>query len=655
MLPSSKSIILDQLHFGVTLSGIELKYLVNEISKKTSDYYVSNIYGITNNALLFKLHHPENPDVMLMVSTYGMWISSIKIEQIEPNKILKRLRSDLLRLKLNKIEQIGAERIVYLRFSGFDKEFILVGEFFGDGNIILCNKEMKILALLHSIDVRHRKLCVGLSYTPPPQKGLNVFEISKEHINEIKTSDLAVANWVGRTFGLPKKFVEEIFHIGKIDPKIKGSSLQDDDVEKIFESMKNLIEDVVTGNHSPVIIKNNSTVEVSPIKLEGAEDTTPVGSFIEGLDTVFSQSIVNTGKDVQSSRVDKKIQELETRLEEQTRAIKLVKERAKKISAVAKSLSKMISQGIMSIEEPNAGKILLKLNSQIIKEKGISFLKIEDEKIQIKLKASLPSIASTLFNEAKKQSFAIPSIEKQIAKTEKEIVKLKDQSVLVKDAVSYSEIRKKSWFERYRWFHTTDGLLAIGGRDSSSNSAIIRKHLEKGDKVFHAEIFGSPFFILKNSENVTPASLNEVAYATVCFSRAWREAMYGMNAYWVNPDQVKKAAPSGQYLPKGSFVIEGQRNFVKISSLKLAVGLFKQNENFLITCGPLEPIKKNCECYSIIEPSGSESADIAKKIKIEFIKMKGDVMKNISLDEFVRVLPAGTSHIIESGLGNAST
>jgi len=346
----------------VTLSGIELRYLVNEISKKTSDYYVSNIYGITKNGLLFKLHHPKNPDVMLMVSTSGIWISSVRIDQIEPNKILKRLRNDLLRLKLSKIEQIGAERIVYLTFTGFDKEFTLVGEFFGDGNIILCNKEMKILALLHSIDVRHRQLRVGLPYTPPPQKGINVLQVSKKDFDEIKTSNLAVANWIGRTFGLPKRFAEEIFHISKIDPKVKGNTLQDNDVKKIFESMKNLIENVVTGNHNPIIIKNDSSIEISPIKLENVENATPVENFIEGLDTVFSQSIVDAGKNIQSSNVDKKIQDLEVRLEEQSKAIKLVKEKSQKISTVAKSLSEMTSKGIMSIEDPSAVTILTELN-----------------------------------------------------------------------------------------------------------------------------------------------------------------------------------------------------------------------------------------------------------------------------------------------------
>ena len=130
----SKNLILDSGDFIMALAGIELRYLTNNISKKTLDYYVSNIYGINSKSLLFKLHHPEKPDVLLMFSTMGLWTTSKKIEQIEINKLLKRLRSDLLRLKLTKIEQIGAERIAYLTFSGFDKEFIIIGEFFGDGN-----------------------------------------------------------------------------------------------------------------------------------------------------------------------------------------------------------------------------------------------------------------------------------------------------------------------------------------------------------------------------------------------------------------------------------------------------------------------------------------------------------------------------------------
>src|SRR5579872_6295887 len=151
----------------MTLAGIELCYLVNEISNKTKDYYVSNIYGITRNSLLFKLHHPEKPDLLLMFSTFGFWVTNVKIIDVK---------------------QIDNERIVQVTFSGFNQEFILIGEFFGDGNIILCNKELKILSLLHSIDVRHRKLGVGLTYVPPPTSGLNIFTIAQKDLEEIKST-----------------------------------------------------------------------------------------------------------------------------------------------------------------------------------------------------------------------------------------------------------------------------------------------------------------------------------------------------------------------------------------------------------------------------------------------------------------------------------
>ena len=82
-----------------------------------------------------------------------------------------------------------------------------------------------------------------------------------------------------------------------------------------------------------------------------------------------------------------------------------------------------------------------------------------------------------VFDEAKKQSRAIGSIEEIKIKTEKKLEKLQNKTESEKDSIIVSEIRKKNWYERYRWFYTSDGLLAIGGRDSSSNTAIIRKHI----------------------------------------------------------------------------------------------------------------------------------------------------------------------------------
>ncbi len=637
----------------MTLAGIELNYLVNKISDEVQGYYVSNIWAINKDSILFKLHHPEKSDIFMMISTSGVWLTSVKIDQIEPNKLLKRLRSDLLRFKIKKIEQIGSERIAYFTFSGFDKEFVIIGEFFADGNILLCNEEMKILALQHSIDVRHRRLGVGMKYATPPQSELDIFHITESDFEDLKTSDLIAGKWVGRTLGLPKKYVEGIFNLAKIDSKTIGKNLREDEITKIFHTTKTIVTDITTGNHDPVIIRSDKT-EVIPINLgELEENCSSVNSFMEGLDTVFTETIVEKGRTIQTSESDKKIKDLETQLSEQEKAIELVKEKSKYVTNLANSLYEMVSKGIISIEDVNAQSMLAEHKAILSKEKGISLIVIKDEKIKINSQSSLQSIASVLFNEAKRQSGAIKSIEQVKEKTKKKLEKLKNKSDTEKKEILVSEVRKKNWYERYRWFFTSDGMLAIGGRDAPSNSAVVRKHLGKMDKIFHGDIFGSPFFILKDAENPSTNSMNEVAHATVCFSRAWREGLHGLNAYWVNPDQVKKSAPSGQFLPKGSFSIEGKRNFVNIPSLRLSVGIIPQDDHYLLTSGPPATIKKNSICYAIIEPHGSEMVEVAKKIKIEFSKLEEEITKHISIDDFVRALPAGQSQIKEVGFGDA--
>ena len=635
------------------LAGIELRYLVDTISEQVQGYYISNIYGITKDSILFKLHHTEKSDLFMMVSTSGVWLTKVKIDQMEPNRLLKRLRSDLLRLKLKKIEQIGAERIAYFTFEGFGKEFVLVGEFFGDGNILLCSNEMKILALQHSIEVRHRKLSVGLEYVVPPNSGLDIFNIAQSDFDELKTTDLVAAKWFGRTLGLPKKYVEGIFDIGNVDGKKIGNLLTDDEIRVIFETTKKIVANVTTGNHEPIIVKNEK-IEVLPVKLGKLDgEITPADSFIDGLDTVFTNNIVTKGKSIQSSASDKKIKELQTQIPEQQKAIETVKERSKNVTNVANSLYQMISSGIISIEDAAAQEILATNNAKLTSEKGISLIIVQDEKIKINTKSPLQSIASVLFNEAKKQSGAIKSIEDIKLKTEKKLEKLQNKTELEQDIMMITEIRKKNWYERYRWFNSSEDFLVVGGRDAASNSAVVRKHLVKNDKIFHADIFGSPFFIIKDAENAPDSSMNEVAHATVCFSRAWREGLYGVKAYWVHPEQVKKSAPSGEFLPKGSFTIEGQRNFINPGNLILAVGIIPQEDGYALTCGPPETIKKNSICYAIIEPHGLEMVDAAKKIRIEFLKIYEEITKKITIDDFVRVMPAGKSQIKEVDVGNA--
>jgi len=634
----------------MTLAGIELTYLIKEIGNKTQECYVSNIYGINRNSLLFKLRHPDRPDTMLMISSMGMWITDKKIDPIEPNKLLRRLRSDLLRSKLEKIEQIGTERIAYITFSNFDNRFILIVEFFAEGNMLLCNYNKKILALLHSIDVRHRQLRIGLEYAPPPQDGIDVINLKKDDFKKILLTTTSIGKIIGRGLGLPKKYVEEIIRLSSISRTKPSDELSHDEVEALFDVTNTTISSVIDGKHDPTIISNDEESDVFPIRF--SDDNTnarEVPSFNEGLDIIFTEQILQKGKSLYSKEAEKTIEELQNRLDEQKKAITIVQEKSKRIANVANVLFSIQSEGSLKITDPSVTEILKKHNSELIKEKGIPMLKMDDAQVKIDLDSTLPSTASKLFDESKKQKGAITSIEKLIKKTEDKLEKTIEKGEIARGSLGFTDIRKKDWYERHRWFFTSDGILAVGGRDSSSNSALIRKHMEKDDKIFHAEINGSPFFILKDrSEVLMPLSIDETAHATVCFSRAWQASAYGLNSFWVMPDQVKKSAPTGQSMGKGSFMIYGTRNFIKVSSLKLAIGIIKADESFLLVCGPPEPIKKQCVCYAVIEPGGSVISDVAKKIRAEFNKTDENFRKLFTIDDFVRALPTGSSKVTET-------
>ena len=114
------------------------------------------------------------------------------------------------------------------------------------------------------------------------------------------------------------------------------------------------------------------------------------------------------------------------------------------------------------------------------------------------------------------------------------------------------------------------------------------------------------------------------------------------------PEQVKKGAPTGQFLPKGSFVIEGKRNYLKGVELRLAIGIMQlNNKRETLLCGPEEAIKKRSLFYAVLLQGGLDPMNAPKKIKSEFVKIaEGNIkiaesIKHISLDDFIRALPAG--------------
>jgi predicted ribosome quality control (RQC) complex YloA/Tae2 family protein len=651
------------------LSGLELRYIVNQLTDTLkSGYYVSSINSVTKNSFLFKLHHPTDKEMILMISTQGIWLTKLKFQSLEESALLDTFRRKLERSKIDSIEQIDNERIVVIKFRSLeDKQNILMLEFFRDGNLILCDNEFQIISILNPVEVRHRTLKIGLRYSPPPSRGIDVFNVDLElllSLREKAQRDLDVSRWIGRTMSLPKKFVEEIVNSSNIEG-MKVVDLSDTDVSSIYKSLKDLINNVSSGaNHTPIVVSDvaGTDLEAFPIfptnisKFSTDENSIKrMSSYMDALDHVLSNTIINRGKSAQTGEIDKQVASLEHDIAEQDRAKELVILKASEIRALAAAL--MSYSQHQSTESESLENLLSSMSASIINSKGIKYIKVAEELVP--LETNKAKTASSLFVRAKEMERGGLSIDDAKERLQQRINKLMNQAESIHRKHNFvRRQREREWYERYRWFISSDGLLAVGGRDASSNSAIIRKYLTEQDLVFHAEVHGSPFFIIKNGRASSPQNtLLQVAQATVSYSRAWKDGLSSADSYWVTSEQVKKGAPSGQYLPKGSFVIEGKRNYIKGNEIRLAAGIMPLHNKYSFVCGPVEAVKKRSLLYVALLPGGYDPMEISKKIRFELYHSATEAkdvneneelasyLKSISYDEIIMALPGGRSKI----------
>ncbi len=259
--------------------------------------------------------------------------------------------------------------------------------------------------------------------------------------------------------------------------------------------------------------------------------------------------------------------------------------------------------------------------------------------VEIFLNKSVDENASMYFEEAKKAKKKIEGVEKAIAHAKSSLEKSKYEDEL-KDTFSENvskekkEARKTDWYENFRWFFTSEGFLVIGGRDANTNENIIKKHTDNHDIVFHTDMAGSPFVVIK-TEGKKPDDLDmeEAAQFTACYSRAWKKGLGSSEVFYVDPEQVSKTVKAGEFMGKGSFMIYGKRNYMS-PVLKLAIGYSGER----IEYGPLSSVKKRCKKYVEIVQGSEKASNLAKKIKK---KIGGD------LDEIVRAIPSGGARLVK--------
>ena len=269
----------------------------------------------------------------------------------------------------------------------------------------------------------------------------------------------------------------------------------------------------------------------------------------------------------------------------------------------------------------------MEILQKIDRESNSIILTLKDQSIELNLNSKLENLINELYLKNKKNLRKIEGAKNMLTK-----FKSQEVNVPVSEKPKLKRQVKREWFEKFRWFRTSNDFLAIGGRDAISNEVLIKKYLEVGDLVFHTEMSGSPFFILKSGRDAKKEDIEEVAIATASYSRAWKLKMSSATVFYVNPEQVSKTPNPGEFLNKGSFMVRGKRNFIDVK-LEISIGTKEDR----IVGGPTSSISSQIDEFFTLIPGERKKSAITKMLAQKI---------NCSPEEVIRFVPNGESNLL---------
>lgn len=248
-------------------------------------------------------------------------------------------------------------------------------------------------------------------------------------------------------------------------------------------------------------------------------------------------------------------------------------------------------------------------------------------KVRYDIRKSPFENAAAYFEEGKKMRGKISGMERAAKSAQEELDGIGGEKAKQEAALAPRIKREKKPHEKFRHFFTSQGMLAIGGRDAKQNDAIVSRNMQEGDLFFHADIQGGSVVILKEGEKGGMEEGREAAQFAACYSNAWKNKNAAVDAYCVKPVQISKHA-SGGYVGQGGYAISGERLWFRASALELVIG--KDGEGIAAVQPAL--CRRKLEGAMLLVPGQVERGKAAAQIAKEL---------GVHVDEVLQLLPPG--------------
>ena len=663
------------------LSGFEVMRLVNEL-KALEGAFLQKVYEPWDG--LFVLRFKAKSGKKALVHKVGDWVYLTDESELgldlgatsddgaaEVPALVRVLRDHITNAFVIGARQLAFDRIIELELRK-DDPYFLIFEMFGDGNIIL-RRENVIVGALKTQVWRHRVIMGGKDYRPPPlRKDPRSLELAELTVL-LKESSADLVRTLATSVNLGGTYAEEVCTRIGLEKSLKAKDLDIDQMKAIQEAIRSITSEVSNEAGGIVHTKDGKRAVVSAIRLkkfgdEPIENFPDLGAAVKACYPLYEDQVTqaeSVGKGV-TSKIDAHLEKITAQAKQQEEA----QDRFKNEMAVASATSEAIYINYKLVEDTIAKvKASRDLKGWSGAAKEFPELEVDPSqstislqlpgtdgktlKVTVDLRKDVNDNARAHYESIKVVRDKLKGAERALERSRAEIDRLnKERTKALEaglldgtDAVGGKKRvrRKRFWFETSRWFISQNGNIIIGGKDASSNHRLVKKHLHDGDRYIHADIHGAPSVIVKAQDasgrplEIPDGTLDEACHYAICFSKAWSGMLGSGEAYWVNPEQVSTQAQSGEFVPKGGFIIRGKRNYVRNLDLKLAVGLVKVEEVELVMCAPIDSIKARTDRYWVLAPSRSKKTDVSRSIAKDL---------GVSVEEVESVLPPGGMDII---------
>ena len=648
------------------MSNVDVYTVCHELRDLLKGARVDKAYQPTKDTVLIRFHVSGKGRIDIVFQAGRRMHTTqypLPNPKIPPNFPML-LRKYIKGATVEDIRQHHFDRIVELQVAK-EQKFTLVVELFAKGNIILLNEEGTIILPLKRKLWSDRKISSKEEYKYPPKRGINPLEVTKEELGDLfRNSDSDIIRTLARS-GLGGIYSEEILIRSNVQKDLPAAEISDSDLDSVYKAIYELFEPLRTSNFHPQIVSDGKE-DVLPLDLKFYENYKKeiFETYNEAADEFFSSRVKEDIKNEYEGIWGAEVKKFEKRLRIQEETLskfhKTIKDSKKRGDLLYANYGKV--QSILDIIKDARAKyswneIGSKLKTarkqglagadiiESLDKLGNLTLKIDDEVINIDAKVEIPENAEVYYEKAKKAKRKITGVHIAIEKTKKEIEKAKNKKEIEMERVTLPQKRVKKelkWYEKLRWFLSSDGFLVIGGKDANSNEILVKKYMDNNDIYFHSDIHGAPSVVIKSEGKEIPeTTLNETASFAASFSSAWTKGFGSQDVYWVHPDQVSKTPQSGEFVKKGAFIIRGTRNYIRAATLLIAVGVVDY-EGERLMAGPLDAVKKYTDNYVIIKPGYTKKEALSREIR-----HKLDQEHIVTMDDLVRVLPSGKADIVD--------